>query len=109
MKAVGSIVGQLAKVEGLTVIGSVGSQQKLDFIKNELGFDSGFNYKTERAADALKNLAPDGIDIYYENVGGEQLDAALGALNNYGRIGESRVVIVPEAGSSLTCQKSHVG
>ena len=84
--AVGQIVGQLAKHEGLTVIGSVGSDEKLDFIKKELNFDDGFNYKKEKPADALKRLAPNGIDIYFENVGGEQLDAALGAMNNFGRI-----------------------
>lgn len=84
--AVGQIVGQLAKHEGLTVIGSVGSDAKLEFIKKELGFDSGFNYKTEKAADALKRLAPKGIDIYYENVGGEQLEAALNLMNDFGRI-----------------------
>ncbi|KAL8693499.1 MAG: hypothetical protein Q9218_001688 [Villophora microphyllina] len=84
--AVGQIVGQLAKHEGLTVIGSVGSDEKLDFIKKELNFDNGFNYKKEKASDALLRLAPNGIDIYYENVGGEQLDAALAALTNYGRI-----------------------
>ncbi|KAL9132026.1 MAG: hypothetical protein Q9217_000154 [Psora testacea] len=84
--AVGQIVGQLAKHEGLTVIGSVGSDEKLDFIKKELNFDDGFNYKKERATDALKRLSPNGIDIYFENVGGEQLDAALGAMNNFGRI-----------------------
>ena len=82
----GQIVGQLAKHEGLTVIGSVGSDEKLDFIKNELNFDDGFNYKKEKAMDALKRLAPKGIDIYFENVGGEQLDAALNAMNNFGRI-----------------------
>ena len=67
--AVGQIVGQLAKHEGLTVIGSVGSDDKLDYIKNELKFDEGFNYKKEKATDALARLAPKGIDIYYENVG----------------------------------------
>ncbi|KAL8967880.1 MAG: hypothetical protein Q9183_002722, partial [Haloplaca sp. 2 TL-2023] len=85
--AVGQIVGQLAKHEGLTVIGSVGSDEKLDFITKDLNFDSGFNYKKEKPAAALERLAPDGIDIYYENVGGEQLDAALEALTNFGRIG----------------------
>jgi NADPH-dependent curcumin reductase CurA len=84
--AVGQLVGQLAKHEGLTVIGSVGDDKKLDFIKNELKFDAGFNYKTEKAADALARLAPNGIDIYYENVGGEQLEAAINAMNNFGRI-----------------------
>ena len=66
--AVGQIVGQLAKHEGLRVIGSVGSDEKAEFIKKELNFDGAFNYKTEKPADALKRLAPDGIDIYYENV-----------------------------------------
>ncbi|KAL9100915.1 MAG: hypothetical protein Q9163_003775 [Psora crenata] len=84
--AVGQVVGQLAKHEGLRVIGSVGSDDKLQFIRKELDFDDGFNYKKERAADALKRLAPNGIDIYFENVGGEQLDASLGAMNNFGRI-----------------------
>ncbi|KAH8728361.1 NADP-dependent leukotriene B4 12-hydroxydehydrogenase [Phaeosphaeriaceae sp. PMI808] len=84
--AVGQLVGQLAKHEGLTVIGSVGDDKKLDFITSELGFDSGFNYKTEKPADALARLAPNGIDIYYENVGGEQLEAAINAMNNFGRI-----------------------
>jgi NADPH-dependent curcumin reductase CurA len=85
--AVGLFVGQIAKVEGLRVIGSVGDDAKLDFIK-KAGFDDGFNYKKEKPAEALRRLAPQGIDIYYENVGGEQLEAAIGAMNNFGRIGE---------------------
>lgn len=84
--AVGQIVGQLAKREGLKIIGSVGSDEKLDYIMNELGFDGGFNYKREKPRDALSRLAPQGIDIYYDNVGGEHLEAALDALNNFGRI-----------------------
>ena len=96
--AVGQIVGQLAKHEGLTVIGSVGSDEKLHFIRNELKFDGGFNYKKEKPADALTRLAPNGIDIYYENVGGEQLDAALVAMNNFGRIGEPSLPLVHPAG-----------
>ncbi|OAX84726.1 hypothetical protein ACJ72_00892 [Emergomyces africanus] len=84
--AVGQVVGQLAKHLGLKVIGSVGSDAKLDYIMKDLGFDSGFNYKKEKPADALARLAPDGIDIYYENVGGEHLDAALDAINDFGRI-----------------------
>jgi len=85
--AVGQLVGQLAKHEGLTVIGSVGSDDKVDFIKKELNFDEGFNYKKDKPSEALKKLAPNGVDIYYENVGGEHLDAALEAMNNFGRIG----------------------
>ncbi|KAJ5816072.1 Polyketide synthase enoylreductase [Penicillium robsamsonii] len=84
--AVGQLVGQLAKHEGLRVIGSVGSDEKLEYITKTLGFDGGFNYKTEKPADALARLAPEGIDIYYENVGGEHLEAALDAMNNFGRI-----------------------
>ena len=84
--AVGQVVGQIAKREGLKVIGSVGSDDKLDFIVNELGFDGGFNYKKERTKDALARLAPEGLDIYYENVGGEQLSDALDAMKDYGRI-----------------------
>ncbi|EEH15875.1 hypothetical protein PABG_05962 [Paracoccidioides brasiliensis Pb03] len=84
--AVGQVVGQVAKHEGLKVIGSVGSDAKLDYIVKELGFDGGFNYKKEKPHDALKRLAPNGIDIYYENVGGEHLDAAIEALNDWGRI-----------------------
>jgi NADPH-dependent curcumin reductase CurA len=84
--AVGQIVGQLAKHEGLTVIGSVGSDKKLEFITKDLGFDAGFNYKTEKPSDALNRLAPEGIDIYYENVGGEHLEAALDSMKDYGRI-----------------------
>jgi NADPH-dependent curcumin reductase CurA len=86
--AVGQLVGQLAKHEGLKVIGSVGSDEKLKFITEELGFDGGFNYKKEKAKDALPKLAPEGLDIYYENVGGEQLDAALENMKDYGRIGK---------------------
>ena len=60
--AVGQVVGQLAKHEGLRVIGSVGSDAKLDYIVNELGFDGGFNYQKEKPADAVARLAPDGIE-----------------------------------------------
>jgi NADPH-dependent curcumin reductase CurA len=91
--AVGQIVGQIAKHEGLRVIGSVGDDKKLAFIIDELGFDGGFNYKKEKPADALQRLAPQGIDIYYENVGGEQLDAALNAMNNWGRISEFSLLL----------------
>lgn len=84
--AVGAIVGQIAKHEGLKVIGSVGSDEKLDYILNELGFDAGFNYKKEEPLEALRKLAPDGIDIYYENVGGVQLEAALEVMNDFGRV-----------------------
>lgn len=86
--AVGQVVGQLAKREGLKVIGSVGSDEKVKFITEELDFDAGFNYKKEKPREALKRLAPAGIDIYYENVGGETLEAALEAMNPWGRVGK---------------------
>lgn len=86
--AVGQVVGQLAKREGLRVFGSVGDDRKLDYILTELGFDGGFNYKTETPAAALQRMCPDGLDIYYDNVGGEQLDAALYHMKPFGRIGE---------------------
>lgn len=89
--AVGQIVGQLAKREGMVVIGSVGSDAKLELIKDKLGFDGGFNYKTEKPEEALrrvlKQLGKEGVDVYYDNVGGEQLDAALAVMNNWGRVG----------------------
>ncbi|KAJ4186411.1 hypothetical protein NW755_007706 [Fusarium falciforme] len=84
--SVGQLVGQLAKAEGLKVIGSAGSQAKIDFVVNELGFDGAFNYKTDEPGEALKRLAPEGIDIFWDGVGGPQLDAALMALKPYGRI-----------------------
>lgn len=89
--AVGQLVGQLAKHEGLKVVGSVGDDKKLEFITKELGFDGGFNYKKEKPLDALKRLAPDGIDIYYENVSRDQADKLSGtqevvlSLNDTGR------------------------
>lgn len=95
--AVGQLVGQLAKHEGLKVIGSVGDDKKLEFIKKELGFDGGFNYKKEKPIDALRRLAPQGIDIYYENVGGEQLEAAIDHLNQFGRIGKFDISLTPFA------------
>ncbi|KAK5166735.1 uncharacterized protein LTR77_008279 [Saxophila tyrrhenica] len=84
--AVGSLVGQLAKREGLRVIGSVGDDAKLEYILKDLGFDAGFNYKRESPMDGLKRLAPDGIDVYYESVGGAHLEAALSSLKLNGRI-----------------------
>lgn len=84
--SVGQIVGQLAKRDGYRVIGSVGSDEKLDFIVNTLGYDAGFNYKTEKAKDAIPRLAPDGLDCYYDNVGGDHLQAALDNMKPHGTI-----------------------
>jgi hypothetical protein len=83
--AVGSTVGQMAKIAGCRVIGSAGSEEKLTWL-GELGFDGAFNYRERRAREALAELAPDGIDIYFDNVGGDHLEAAIGALRRGGRI-----------------------
>lgn len=66
--AVGSVVGQLAKLQGLKVIGFVGSEEKLKWCKEELGFDHVFNYKDTNFSEALSKVVPDGIDIYFDNV-----------------------------------------
>ncbi|KAF9404537.1 hypothetical protein BGZ94_004111 [Podila epigama] len=84
--AVGQLAGQLCKSWGLTVIGSAGSDDKVDYLLKEVGFDKAFNYKKKPAHEALAELAPNGIDIYFENVGGDTLEAALDHLNNFGRI-----------------------
>jgi NADPH-dependent curcumin reductase CurA len=82
---VGGIAGQIAKLRGHTVIGSAGSPEKVRFVTEELGFDSAFNYRDGPVADLLSEAAPDGIDVYFDNVGGDHLEAAIGALNMHGR------------------------
>ncbi|GAB4835333.1 hypothetical protein Ancab_000244 [Ancistrocladus abbreviatus] len=85
--AVGQIVGQLAKLHGCYVVGSAGTKQKVDLLKNKLGFDEAFNYREEKDLDvALKKYFPEGIDIYFENVGGAMLDAVLLNMRIHGRI-----------------------
>jgi NADPH-dependent curcumin reductase CurA len=84
--AVGSVAGQLAKLLGCRVIGSAGSAEKVEFLRKECGFDAAFNYKDGHIAEQLKLNAPDGIDVYFENVGGESLEAALAQLRLHGRI-----------------------
>jgi NADPH-dependent curcumin reductase CurA len=84
--AVGSMVGQLAKVRGLRVVGSAGSDAKVDWLTGELGFDAAFNYKATDIGKGLEEAAPDGIDIYFDNVGGDHLQAALSAMREQGRI-----------------------
>jgi NADPH-dependent curcumin reductase CurA len=84
--AVGSVAGQLAKLRGARVIGSAGTAEKVKLLTEELGFDAAFNYKDGPVAKQLAEVAPDGITAYFENVGGEHLEAAIGALRNNGRI-----------------------
>ncbi len=85
--AVGQMVAQIAVSMGLHVIGSVGDDDKVKFCKEQLGMQEAFNYKKESVWDAVKRLAPDGIDIFYDNVGGELLDCALANMKTFGRIG----------------------
>ncbi|KAM7460855.1 hypothetical protein LguiA_028976 [Lonicera macranthoides] len=85
--AVGQLVGQFAKLLGCYVVGSAGSKEKVDLLKNKFGFDEAFNYKEEQDLDAaLKRYFPNGIDIYFENVGGKMLDAVLLNMRLHGRI-----------------------
>jgi NADPH-dependent curcumin reductase CurA len=84
--AVGGVVGQLARLHGCRVVGSAGSQEKVDYVTGELGFDAAFDYKQTDPLSGLKEHAPDGVDVYFDNVGGDHLDAALARMNVHGRI-----------------------
>jgi NADPH-dependent curcumin reductase CurA len=84
--AVGSEVGQIAKLKGASrVIGSAGSDEKVKLLVEEYGFDAAFNYKNGPVSEQLKAAAPDGIDVYFDNVGGEHLEAAISSFNVHGR------------------------
>jgi NADPH-dependent curcumin reductase CurA len=84
--AVGSIAGQIAKLKGASlVVGSAGSDEKVRWLR-EIGFDAAFNYKAGPVYRQLREAAPDGIDVYFDNVGGEQLEAALSVLRLHGRV-----------------------
>lgn len=85
--AVGSQVGQIARLKGASrVIGSAGSDEKVKLLVEEYGFDAAFNYRNGPVAERLKEAAPDGVDVYFDNVGGDHLEAAIGRLNRDGRI-----------------------
>ncbi|MFC7528218.1 NADP-dependent oxidoreductase [Actinoplanes sp. GCM10030250] len=85
--AVGSVAGQIAKLRGAKrVIGSAGSAEKARHLVDDLGFDAAFNYKDGAVRDQLRAAAPDGIDVYFDNVGGDHLEAAISSLNKFGRV-----------------------
>jgi hypothetical protein len=85
--AVGSLVGQIARLCGASlVVGSAGSAEKVAYLTERLGFDAAFNYKDGPVGDQLAKAAPDGIDVYFDNVGGDQLEAAFTALRPFGRV-----------------------
>jgi NADPH-dependent curcumin reductase CurA len=84
--AVGSLAGQLAKVRGHVVVGSAGSAEKVALLRDELGFDAAFDYHDGPVRRLLRAAAPDGIDVYFDNVGGEHLEAAISSLHVHGRV-----------------------
>ena len=84
--AVGSVVGQLAKLWGCRAVGIAGGREKCDYVKNELGFDACLDYKAGALRDQMKEACPKGIDVYFDNVGGEIFDLALTRMNLFGRI-----------------------
>ncbi len=85
--AVGSMVAQIARLRGAgRIVGSAGSAEKVDYCINTLGYDAAFNYRDGKVRDLLRDAAPDGIDVYFDNVAGDHLTAAIFALKNYGRV-----------------------
>jgi NADPH-dependent curcumin reductase CurA len=84
--SVGSIVGQIAKIKGCHVVGIAGGKEKCDWLVNELGFDAAVDYKDGSFFKALKAAAPKGIDVYFDNVGGDVLEACISQMNQNGRI-----------------------
>ncbi|XP_042035263.1 2-alkenal reductase (NADP(+)-dependent)-like [Salvia splendens] len=85
--SMGSLVGQYAKLFGCRVVSCAGTQQKVDLLKEKLGFDDAFNYKEENdLKSALKRYFPDGMDIYFDNVGGKMLEAAVANMKQFGRV-----------------------
>lgn len=85
--AVGSIVGQLAKIHGCRVVGSAGSDEKVALLKSEFGYNAGFNYKTsESLLESVQQACPKGVDVLFENVGGDIFEAVLWNMRDYGRI-----------------------
>jgi NADPH-dependent curcumin reductase CurA len=85
--AVGSLAGQFAKLRGAgRVVGSAGSAAKVAALTERFGYDAAFNYREGPVRQQLRRVAPDGIDVYFDNVGGEHLEASIGALHRYGRV-----------------------
>ena len=84
--AVGIIVGQIAKIKGCRVVGIVGSNEKVDYLTNELGFDAAVNYKNADYPEKLKIACPQGVDVYFDNVGGDITDHVMKLINWHSRI-----------------------
>ena len=84
--ATGSVVGQIARIKGARVVGIAGGPDKCRFLREELGFDAAIDYKAENVAKSLRSACPSGIDVYFDNVGGDILEAVLFQMNPYGRV-----------------------
>lgn len=84
--AVGAVVGQIAKIKGATVVGIAGGAKKVNYLTEELGFDAGIDYKKDNFAEALAKAVPNGVDVYFENVGGTVADEIMKHLNRHARI-----------------------
>jgi NADPH-dependent curcumin reductase CurA len=84
--SVGSLVGQIGKIKGLRVVGIAGSDEKCNWLREELAFDAALNYKEANFKKELKAACPNGVDIYFDNVGGEILETALYLMNTFGRV-----------------------
>ena len=84
--AVGSLVGQIGKLKGCRVVGITGSEEKCRWITRDLGFDHAINYKEEPVVEKLQECCPEGVDVYFDNVGGKILDAVLGRINKHARL-----------------------
>jgi NADPH-dependent curcumin reductase CurA len=101
--AVGSIAGQIAKISGCRVVGSTSSAEKCQWIVNELGFDAAVDYKSGNLMQDVRKACPNGIDVYFDNTGGEMLSVALSRMNMWGRVSCCGVVsqynaVTPAAG-----------
>lgn len=84
--ATGSVVGQIAKLKGCRVVGIAGSADKCSWLVDELGFDAAINYKTDNVRRSLRDTCPDGVDVFFDNVGGDILEAAINNLALHGRV-----------------------
>jgi NADPH-dependent curcumin reductase CurA len=84
--AVGSLVGQIAKIRGCRVLGSAGSDDKVTYLTDQLGYDYAFNYREGHLLQQLREGAPDGLDVYFDNVGADHLEAAIFHMRPFGRI-----------------------
>jgi len=109
--SVGSVAAQIAKIHGCRVVGIAGSDEKVRHITDELGLDAGINYKdTQDMEAALADSCPEGIDIYYDNVGGEIADAAMRNLNKFGRVVQcGRTSLINSEGGAVPTGPRHEG